>query len=446
MEKIAKSGGENFGGKSVFFSIVKLALPSVVAMMVVSLYSVCDTFFLSAVGETAVGGICFPVVAIMQGVVMTFAFGSANKISASLGKNDEGGASDYFSSGLISNVVVCVILGGLIFAFASPLAKFCGGGGKPASGYLGVSGISMLFFGVYFYYSACLRGCGKASVVMVASVLGLVINCVLDFFAVKVFSFGALGVAVATGVAQIVAGGFMVVYCLFEVDILKPKLYAFDFYYAKEIIFLGSSSFFRQLMCGVSAIALNYVCVRIGGETLAGCTIASKISVLVFAFGLGVAQGMQPVVAFYFGGGDKEKARIGIVVGVLLAVSVGVIMGAVQGVFADNISKLFAFKNEESGVISAAILKVTAFSTPFSFLLVAINMAFQAVGLKFCNILISTLRQGVIFVPALLLLANYLGEKGVVWSHFASDVIAGVISIFFLGWLIFGGFLSKTQK
>ncbi len=432
-------GSVKLGGGNVCFEVAVLAVPSILAMLVVSLYSICDIYFLSAVGETAVGGVCYPVTAVLQGVVMTFAFGSANKISASVGKGENGEASGYFSSGFIFGVVVCLVLGCLVGIFPNEIADFCGGGNGGGGGYLAVGGFLLPFFFLYFYYSACLRGVGKANVVMIASVIGLVLNFTFDFFAVVVLNLGVIGVAVATGLAQLLSGGFMAVYSQKQIEVFRPSLAFLDFFCAGEIISLGSSSFFRQLMCGLSAITLNFVCGKLGGNTLAGATVASRISVLLFSFGLGVGQGMQPVLAYYFGGGENKKARQSLIFAIWVGIALSIVIGVLQFYFADKITRAFA----DGGEIAVKILRFSALSTPFSFLLVIINMAFQAVGSKVINAIIATLRQGVIFIPTLLILSKIYQTNGMIISHFLADVVAGLVSILFLRHLLKNGKLSK---
>ncbi len=434
MEKLGKNCRGKIGERGIGVEIISLAIPAIFSMLVVSLYSICDIFFLSAVGKTAVGGVCYPVTAILQGVCMTFAFGSAVNISRCVGAGKIQSARSYFSSGLLASVALSVILGVLVGVFSLPLAKICGGGefANGSESYLAVSGFSFVFLAIYMYFSACLRAEGRAVAVMIASVLGLFINGFFDFLSVKVFSFGVFGVALSTAIAQILASIFLIAVCFFRSDILKLRFSAFDFSKVWGIIAIGSSAFFRMLCGGISGIAINFVCGKIGGELLSGVSVASRVCVLMFSFGLGLAQGMQPVLAFYSGGGDNTKAMKSLKITLLFGVIFGVIIGVVQFFFAGEISMLFSGGNAEIAEIASGILKASSFVMFMAFSLVIINMAFQARGDAVLNVAISVLRQGLIFVPTLLILAKIYGSFGVVVAHAVSDALSFAVAVFLL--------------
>lgn len=419
------------GGGNACAEVALLAVPAILSMLVVGMYAICDTYFLSLAGSVAVGGVCYPVSAVAQGVCMTFAFGSANSISQSLGKGEKDECKEYFSSGLMSVVVVAVLLGGLVGVFSTQIVDFCSGGVSVfGSGvFLFVQGLGLWVFAIYFYFSACIRAEGGGAAVMIASVLGLCCNFIFNFLSVKVFDFGVFGIAISTCAAQGFGAMFLIAWGFFKSEIAKMRLKLFDIFCVFDIVTLGSSSFFRQLMAGISAIALNFVCGKLGGETIAACTIAAKVSVLLFSFGLGVGQGMQPVLAFYFGAGTLSQARKALILTLILGCGLGIVVGALQFAFASEIAMLFGGENHAAAIIAGEILKVSAMSVVFSYLLVIINMSFQAVGQKWMNIAISTLRQGVVFIPTLLILSSAFGKSGVVWAHFASDTIAFVVAV-----------------
>ncbi len=429
MEKVSAGGAGKLGSGNIYFQIVKIALPAILSLLVSAVYLICDTYFLGVLGILSCGGVCYPAVAVMQGIAMTFAFGAANNISRCIGCGDSEGGKMYFFSGLAGCVLAAVFIGCVVGMFADVIVDFCGGGeaALEVAKYLAIQGFSFVCFSVYFYFAATLRSEGRAAVVMIAAVAGLCCNFGLNYISVKYLDFGAVGVAFATCFSQILAAAMLFF------AILKSKITSLDFFYFSfrgvfQIITLGGSSFFRQLMGGVSAFALNYVCVKLGGETLAGATVAARVSVLLFSFGLGLGQGMQPVLAYYFGVGDNAKAKKAFVFTLILTACVGVLVGGIQFLFASEITSVFAGENHLAAAVALKILRVSAFAAPFSFCIVVINMAFQAAGKKVANVLISVLRQGVVFVPALFVLSGFFGVGGVVFSHFASDIISFAVA------------------
>ncbi|MFI3129164.1 MAG: MATE family efflux transporter [Bacillota bacterium] len=447
VDKVCGKKSEKLGSGNLYLQILKIALPAILSMLVVSFYSICDTYFLGRLGILSCGGVCYPAVAAIQGVAMTFAFGSANNISRAIGASDIESAKEYFFSGFASSVLCGVLIGGLVGIFSPAIVAVCGGGSEASdiSGYLAVQGFSFVIFAVYFYFSAVLRSAGRAGVVFFASVVGLACNFGLNYISVEFLDFGVSGVAFATCFSQVLAGAIL----FFAV--LKSEIASFDFlYFSFSAVFriatLGGSSFFRQLMGGLSALALNFVCVKIGGELLAGATVASRVSVLLFSVALGLGQGMQPVMAYYFGGGNKEKARSAFVFTAICGAILGIVIGGVQCAFAVEIASLIGGENAGAVAVAVKIIRVSAFSVAFSFVLVIINMAFQAVGKKFINILLSVLRQGVIFIPAIFLLGNLFGENGVVISHAVSDILACAVAIFLASIKLFKWSIIKKNK
>ncbi len=458
MHKMSKNGGGNvdnvgvqnaqkLGRGNLYLQILKIAIPAVLSMLVVSFYSICDTYFLGVLGILSCGGVCYPAVAACQGVAMTVAFGSANNISRCIGAEKIEDAKGYFFSGLATTILFGILIGGLVGILSPAIVDFCGGGENSfeISQYLAVVGFSFVIFAIYFYFSAVLRSAGRAGVVFFASVIGLACNFALNYISVEFLDFGVSGVAFATCFSQVFAGAIL----FFAV--LKSEIASFDFFHFSfsavfQIITLGGSSFFRQLMGGLSALALNFVCVKIGGELLSGCTVASRISVLFFSFALGLGQGMQPVMAYYFGGDNLEKARSAFIFTAIFGAVLGVLIGVGQFVFARGIASVIGGESAVATAIAIKILRVSAVSVVFSFLLVIINMAFQAVGRKFINILLSVLRQGVIFIPVLFVLSEYFGENGVIFSHAVSDILACAVAIFLASIKLFKVSIIKKNK
>ncbi len=412
-------------------TIFRLAVPAVLAMAVAQLYAICDLFFLAGVGFASVGGVCYPVTAVLQGVVMTFSFGSANKISTAIGSGDVDGARGYFSTGFAGLATVSVLLGLVVLVWAKALAVLCGGGSCGDVGYMAVQGAGLVIFGVYFFLSAVLRAEGKAGIVMISAVSGLVGNFAFNYIFVNFLGFGVVAIGIATLLGECVAILLLGFGCK-NSEVLKFSFANVGFSKFFGVVWLGSSSFFRQLMGAVSALALNYVCRQIGGNTLGGVTVSARISVLVFAVALGISQGMQPVMAFWHGKNNGENIAKALKFTLILAVLASVVLGGVQFAFARQIVGWFGNIGSANVNLATKILRVSAFSLPASFFSVVVNMAFQARGKAVLNIAISLLRQGVVFLPVLGILFFIVGENAVVWSHFVADTITAVIILCFL--------------
>ena len=422
-------------GNSVKKDIIKLAVPAIFGVVVGSLYSMADVFFLSKLGYTSVGGVIFPVVTFLQGIVMTYSFGTSNHISKFLGAKQEKKAKEYFTSGYIFNMLTVVILSLLIFFFAEGLVALVGtteNAAEKAVEYLKVLAIGFSFYGSFFYFMTTLRAEGNAVLAMIGAVSGLVFNIAFNLLFTRVFEFGVAGVALGTILSQAISAVLLFILSKTSKSKLKFTMPQNIKTVYLEIVKLGSSSFFRQIFLALSAIALNHVCAKIGDDLLSASTIASKIIILGYSIMLGFSQAFQVVMGYAYGEKDEKKMKEAFLFTIRNVVIVGIMYAIFITIFKSQVVLLFG--NTEKSVLEFAekILFYSSLSLAFSGVSLCINMAFQAMQKPLQNVAVSSIRQGVIYIPILLLGSIFLKANGVVFAHLISDVLAFGVILFFL--------------
>ena len=401
--------------------VASLAAPAVLSMLVTSAYNLTDTFFVSQLGTSAIGavGVAYAVLAIIQAIGYTLGLGSASVISRLLGekKSEEAGhtaAAGFYSSLLLGAVITAA---GLLF-------------NEEIMRLLGATETILplaVEYAVYIFWSAplmcasfvlgcLLRAGGKAVLSMVGLCLGGVVNIALDPLFIFTFKMGISGAALATLVSQ--AASFAVL--------------LFPFFRRSSMLHLNPKAVFRQGFASVSTAFLNGSARAYGDAAVAAMSVVGRISLLVISLMIGLGQGFQPVIGYNYGGKQYGRVRkafwFSLIVGtVLLAV-----LGAVCFFFAPQLMTLF--RADDAGVIETGsfALRAQCVLFPLQPLIVLSNMLFQAVERPWQASVLSSARQGLFFLPLILILPGMLGLLGVQLVQPVADILTAVLCVPFL--------------
>lgn len=419
--------------------IVKLAIPTSIIMLVTSLYSIVDTYFVSQLGKSASAavGLVFPLQAIMQAIGFTIGMGSGNRLSIFLGKKDNKKADEISSSALLVSFISGLLLtiSGLIF-----IDSF--------SNLLGASETTFDFVKIYLFYmligapfvissfvmNNILRFVGKAAYSMVGLVSGAVLNIFLDWLFIAVFEMGVMGAAVATLISQIVSFILLSSAFIFKRSVvnINLKFFSHNIKGYWEVFLIGLPSLCRQGFASLSVVFLNYQAAEFGGDAaISAMNIVSKIFNLVFCMALGIGQGFQPVSAFNYGAMQYKRAKEAVIFTFRLCTAVLIVLALICFIGSDFIVSRF-IDDKEVIEIGVKALKIQAITFPFLSVNLMCNMAFQSTGHKTKAILLASLRQGFVFIPCVIILPLIMKLTGVIITQPASDMITSIISLPFL--------------
>ena len=414
--------------------IVKLAIPTMISMLVTSFYNMADTFFVGKLGPSATGavGVVFSVMAIIQAVGFFFGHGSGNYISRALGAHDVSGAESMAATGFFSALIggTVIMIGGLLFL--EPLALALGSSETIlpyAVDYLRWILIGAPYMTASLVLNNQLRFQGNAIYAMIGLVSGAVINIALDPLLIFTFDLGVSGAAIATIVSQLVSFVILLI-GIFRSNAIDIRIRNFKPTVARYKIIIngGSPSLFRQGLNSVATICLNVAARAYGDYAIAGMSIVTRIMQFANSCLIGFGQGFQPVCGFNYGAKKFDRVREGFWFCVKLSTAVLLVLAAACFAFAPAIVSLF---QDDPGVIKVGriALRLQCITFPLAGWIVMSNMMSQTIGKAIPASFLAMARQGLFFIPAVLILPHCLGILGVELSQAVADVITIAVAI-----------------
>ena len=418
--------------------VSRLAVPTVISMLVSSIYNMADTFFVSQLGTSAAGavGVVFSIMAVIQAVGFTIGMGSGVIMSRQLGAQEDEAATVTSSTAFFFSLVLGIILAVAGLLGGDGLLRMLGATETVlpyAEAYADWIFLGCPFMCASFVMNNLLRSEGKASFAMIGITVGGVLNIVLDPLFIFTFGLGTAGAAIATSLSQIVS--FFILLAVFitghsNVSIRlravsrKVGLYG-------DIIKMGLPSLSRQGLASLASVALNVSAAAYGDVALAAMTVANRTTFLLFSVLLGFGQGFQPVCSYNWGAGLYGRVRqavlftaaVGTVLMALLSSLAIITAPALIGAFTDDPLVL------ETGIKALRAQCVVLFLSGVS---VTTNMSTQGTGRYGVATLLALARQGLFFIPIVLLLPRIMGLDGVIYAQGAADILTFCLSLPFL--------------
>ena len=414
--------------------VCTLAGPTILSMLITSFYNMVDTFFVGKLNTqaTAAVGIVFSLMAIIQAVGFFFGHGSGNYISRKLGAKETEEAEKMAAVGFFSAFIAGAVLMVICLIFVRPLA-YALGSTETILPYT-VTYLWIILLGAPAMTSSLvlnnqMRFQGSAFYAMIGIVSGAVLNMVLDPVLILVCNLGIAGAAVATTISQYVSfiillimirrGGNMQI----RFRNFKPNIH---FY--KEIIRGGMPSLCRQGLASVATICLNHTAGMYGDAAIAGMSIVSRISMFANSALIGFGQGFQPVCGFNYGAGKYKRVLEAFWFCVKYAFLFLIVVGIMGFVFAPGLVSLF---REDTDVIAVgtAALRYQVIAFPLNAWIVMCNMMLQSIGKGLKASIVASARQGLCFLPLILILPHFLGLTGVEICQAVSDVFTLMIAV-----------------
>ena len=397
--------------------IIKLSIPAIISMMVTNVYNLVDTAFVGQLGNSASGavGIVFGFMAVLQAIGFMFGNGSGSIISRLLGAKNTEQASKIASTGFFFTLLFGAVVA-IISAFVlKPLVMLLGSTetiSPYAQTYISYILVAAPFITASFTMNNLLRYEGKATLGMIGLIVGAVLNIAGDPILMFGLNMGIAGAGLSTCISQIV--GFFVLLSMFllhktqcrlSVKLIVPK-------FLPEIIGTGLPSLLRQGLNSLSTVVLNNCAAVYGDAAVAAMSIVSRVIFFTFSFALGVGQGFQPVCGFNYGAKKYDRLKTAFYFSVMLAEIIVVVISVGLILFPGEIVRIFRDDNTVMEIGSRALVLqgIAQLFLPFCMIT---EMALQSVGKKLGASVLSTLRNGLFFIPLLLILSNVRGLSGI---------------------------------
>lgn len=416
--------------------ICRLAVPSIISMLVTTFYNMADTFFVGKLDNTSATGavgVVFSLMAIIQAVGFFFGHGSGNYISRKLG-NGEGEEAEVmaitsFVWALIAGVLMTVV--GLLLLH--PLANMLGATATIlpyAVDYMRVILLGAPLMTASLVLNNQLRFQGNAVYAMIGLCTGAVLNIALDPILIFGFNMGVMGAAIATVVSQAVSFALLLIGCA-RGDSVKLHLHKFSLggRYLAEIARGGTPSLGRQGLNSVAVMCLNNMMGVYGDPAIAAMAIVSRITMFMSSAMIGFGQGFQPVCGFSYGAAKYDRVRESFYFCLRVSAVFLLACSAVGFLVAPQLVSLFQKNDAEVLRIGALALRCQLVTLPVMSFVVMANMMLQTIGRVGSATVLATARQGLCFIPAVLVLPRLLDMWGVLVAQSVADVVALIIAL-----------------
>ena len=415
--------------------VCTLAVPTIISMLVTSIYNMADTFFVGKIGTSATGavGVVFSLMAIFQAVGFTIGIGSGNLVSRLLGSRKRQEAEHVACTGFYPACAAGVVRMVLGLVCIDPLMRVLGATETIlpyARAYARYILLGAPFITSSFVLNNLLRFQGSAMYAMVGITAGGVLNILLDPLFIFVFGLETAGAAIATVLSQIVSFSILLIQCWRGGNIrMNPKKVRLKWDIYHEVLRGGLPSFYRQVLASIATICLNLAAGPFGDAAIAAMSIVSRVMMFAQSALIGFGQGFQPVCGFNYGAGRYDRVRKAFWFCVKVA-GVGLLLIAVAGeCFAPQVIGLFRKGDAAVTTIGTAALRLQCLVFPLMGWSICLNMLQQNIGKSKAASILSAARQGLFFLPLILTLPRFLGVLGIQLSQPLSDLCTFALSV-----------------
>ena len=418
--------------------VMGLAVPTILSMLITSIYNLADTFFVGQISTSASGavGVVSSLMAVIQAVGFMLGHGAGSVISRSLGSGDVPAASRFASTSFFTALGAGAALGAGGIAGLTPLMRLLGSTETilpHARAYAFYILLAAPFMMSSLVMNNILRYEGKASFAMVGLVTGGVLNMALDPVFIFGLGMGAGGAGLATGLSQMVSFGILLSMYLRgkTVSRLALRFYTRSPRDIATILTTGLPSFGRQGLASFASMMLNVAARPYGDAAVAAMSIVSRIFQFLLSVALGVGQGFQPVASYNYGARKFHRVRQACLFTIGASFVLMTALAAVCYANGEALVRLF----RDDGAVTAIALPAFRWQCAATLLqpvLVCGNMLFQSVGKAGRATFLSCCRQGIFFIPLILALPRAFGLAGVQYSQPIADVLSFVVAVPFM--------------
>jgi putative MATE family efflux protein len=419
--------------------LLKMALPTMIGMVVSALYSVVDAFFVGGLGTSQMGAvsIAYPIGQVIVGLGMTFGVGVGSYISRLLGAGKNDDANRAASTALFSSLFVGIVAIAISLCFLDNLLTVLGAT-KTILPYAREFGIIYITGSILNIFSCTMNNImtseGMANVTMISMLTSGVLNIILNPILIYLLGFGIRGSAVSTIISQAVVSAFYLWVILSKKGCLRFSIkgFRFDGNIFKQIFKVGIPIFVFQLLTSFAIGLTNTAASAYGDSAVAAFGVVTRITALGFYVVFGFTDGYQPVAGYNYGAKKydrlKEATKLSLIWTSVFCVAVALLLI----IFPSQIISLFS-KNDVM-LINIGIKALRAngiIFTMFGFEMVCMAL-FLALGKGTQGAILSISRQGLFFIPAILILPRFFGIEGVIWAQPVADLLTVILASLFM--------------
>ena len=428
---------ELLGNAPISKALLAMGIPTMLGMMVNAIYNLVDAYFVGGLGTSQMGAISvvYPLGQVVVGLGLLFGNGSASYLSRLLGNRDQEQADRVASTALYSSVAVGAVL--IIFSmiFLRPILRLLGATDSImpyAMTYAGIYVVSCIFNVFNVTMNNIVTSEGAAKTTMFALMAGAVLNIGLDPVFIYTLDMGVAGAAIATAISQIVSTLIYLTFIFRKKSIysFKIKNCTFTKEIMSEIFKIGIPTLVFQILTSLSISLVNTQAGPYGDSVIAGMGAVTRIvsmgSLIVFGF----IKGFQPIAGYSYGAKKFDRLHKAIRTSILWSTVFCVIYGLLLTIFSSRIIAQFTDGDLEMIRVGTQSLRINGLSFLLFGFYTVYSSLFLALGKGLEGFVLGACRQGICFVPVILILPVFWGINGILYVQPIADVLSAIITIF----------------
>ena len=416
-------------------ALFKLGIPMVISLLVAALYNVVDTYFVSGLGKEAVAAVsvAFPIQLIFLGIGLTFGAGAGSYISRLLGAKNNKKANIVATVSLFSSAIMAIIIAIVLFYSLDSVMKFMGA--TPVIMELAKTYTSLFIIGgVLGAVNVTLGNLAvsqrAAKISLKAMIVGSLSNIILDPIFIFKLNLGVKGAAIATLIARVITSLMYLIYFIGDKNLIKIIIPNFKPTLAiyKEILKIGISLLILQILQTIAISKISYAASFYGEEAIAAMGIVLRIVTLGTNVVVGYMKGLQPIAGFNYGAKNYERVQEAIKSSIKWTTLFCIVWTAIIYLFAPSILSIFGKDKDVIRIaipaLRAAVIMFITFGFQFTY-----ATLYLSIGKALAGAFLNSLRQGIVFIPVILLLPKMIGLDGVIYAQAISDALTTIITI-----------------
>lgn len=439
---------EIFDRAPISQAVLKNTIPAMMAMLMVLIYNLADTFFIGQTNDAlmiAAVSLVTPAFLLFMALGTVFGIGGTSVISRAMGEGRREYVKKVCAFCMWSCVVVGIFMVVIIFAFMDRILKTLGASADTmgyARQYLSIVTVAGPFVLISNCYANIIRTEGKAGMAMIGQLGGNLLNVILDPILILGLGWNVAGAAIATAISNLVSAAYYIGYFKFGRSMLSisPKDFSVKDNILKGVLSIGIPAALGDVLMSVSSMILNGQMAKYGDMAVAGIGVAMKVTMITGMICIGFGQGIQPLLGYCVGAKKWKRYKESLRFSVIFGLALSTFMTGICYLFDHQIVGAFLSEREafSYGVEFSKILLTTSFLFGMFYVL---SNALQAMGAATSALIINMSRQGLIYIPAIFILQSIVGMDGLLWAQPVADVLSVILVI-----LLYRITLKKKMK
>ena len=426
---------ELLGSAPVPRALAELGIPTMIGMLINALYNLADTWFVGGLGTDQMGAVtvAFPLGQAVVGLGLLFGNGAAACLSRLLGRGDKDTANRVASTAVYGGTAAGAVMILCSIIFLEPILQRLGAL-ESVLPYATAYSRIYIIFSIFNVFNVTMNNIvsseGAAKIAMCALLAGAALNVILDPVFIYVLQLGVVGAAAATAVSQGISTAVYLCYIRRGKSMFRFSIWdcCFSKEILSEILKIGVPTLIFQLLTSFSIGWINSAAKEYGSSALAAMGPVTKIMSMGTLIVFGFLKGFQPVAGFSYGAKRFDRLREAVRTAVCWSTVFCLAFGLITAVFSGQIMSLFTKSDAEMIQIGSRSLRayglsfiLFGFHTTYSFLFLVMGKAKEGCILGAC-------RQGICFIPVILLFPVIWGLDGILYAQPAADVLAALVT------------------